>query len=192
MHFRRIASFVLGAWVVGSLFALYVSSSTSSTTERILAMPPPEIGKMMTLSNAEQMKGVLGYYGAEQVRSCLRDWGLLQLLIGPLMLFLLVRASHVNRLMLGVCGAMFILAIFSSFVLWPEVGYLGPGLHFSPGWSANRVRYLALHLTYTILEALKIALGLGLAMYLFTYKTHPRPVVPVEEEEIGGPVEESN
>ena len=192
MHFRRIASFVLGAWVVGSLFTLYLSSSTSSTTEKILAMPPPEIGKMMTLLNAEQMKGLLGYYGAEQVRSCLNDWGLLQLLIGPLMLFLLVRASHVNRLMLGVCGAMFILAIFSSFVLWPEVDYLGRGLHFSPGWSANRARHLALHLTYTILEALKIALGLGLAAYLFTYKTHTRPAVPVGEEEIGQPAEASN
>ena len=192
MHFRRIASFVLGAWLVGSLFALYLSSGTWSATEKILTLPPPEIGKIMTQLSVEQMKGLLGYHSAELVRSCLRDWGLLQLVVGPLMLFLMLRARHVNRLILGVCGAMFIVAIFSSFVLWPEVDYLGRGLQFAPGWSANRARYLALHLTYTILEVLKIPFGVVLAVYLFTYKTHARPAAPVEEEEIGSAADAGN
>lgn len=184
MHYRRVASFILGAWVIGSLFALYITSDSWSAVDRIFQMPPPQIAEMTAALHPDQMQLLLRYYGAEQARICLHDWGIIQLLLGPLLIVLLLRARHVSRLMLGVAGAMLIFGAFSSFVLLPEIAYLSRILHFSAGWSGDRARYLALHLTYFVLEALKLALAMALAVYLFAYRKHARPTVavPVEEE----------
>jgi hypothetical protein len=194
MHLRRIASFVLGAWLAGSLFALYLSTNTTSAAETVLSLSPlpPQVTTMMKTLGADQMKMLVGFEAAEQSRYYLTDWGNFQLLWGPLLFLALLASRKVNRLMLGVCGAMFVLALFSTLVLLPELHYLSRNLHFSDGWSSDRARYLVLHATYVVLEALKTAMGLLLAGYLFSFRKRPAPVVAAASGETGPAVEVSD
>jgi hypothetical protein len=184
MHLRRVASFVLGAWIVGSLFALYIASQSGIAAEKVVHFPPPELRSMIQTLGTDKAASLLHYHGAEQSRAYVHDWGRLQLLLGPALLLILAFATRISRLALGLCGAMIVFAAFSSLILVPEIDYLERGLEFASGWSANRARYLALRGTFTVLETLKMTLGFALAAYLFLYKTR-RFRAAVEEAEVG-------
>jgi hypothetical protein len=172
MHLRRVASFLLGAWIAGSLFALYIASNSGVAAERVIRLPPPELRPVIEALGADKAASLLHFNGAEQGRLYLHDWGRLQLLLGPALVAILAFSTRISRLALGLGGAMLVFAAFSSLFLVPEVDYLGRGLEFAPGWSADRARYLALQGTFSVLEVLKMALGFALAAYLFLYKTH--------------------
>jgi hypothetical protein len=182
MHLRRIACFVLGAWIVGSAFAIYIATQSGSATELVMHFPPPEVNKMIQNLGADQTRQLLHYYGGEQTRLYLEAWGRFQLLLGFAVLLLLARSTRSNRLTLAMCGAMIVFAAFSHLVLVPEINYLARGLNFASGWSANRARYLALRGTFTVLEVLKLSLGCVLAGYLFIYRMR-RPLVAADEDE---------
>jgi hypothetical protein len=182
MHLRRIASFVLGAWIIGSVFAIYIAAHSGLAADKIMRLPPPQVIKMVQTLGEDPVRMLLRYEGGEQTHLYLQDWGRLQLLLGPALLLLLAASTHNNRLTLGLCGAMIVFAAFSHLVLIPEIEYLAGGLNFAPGWSANRARYLALRGTFTGLEVLKLALGSALAAYLFLYKMR-RPLIGVDEDE---------
>jgi hypothetical protein len=182
MHLRRIACFVLGAWIVGSVFAIYITAQSGSATDPVMQLPPPEVNKMIQTLGADQTRMLLHYHGAEQTRLYIAAWGRLQFLLGFFALLLLAASTRSNRLTLALCGAMLVFAAFSHLVLVPEINYLARGLNFASGWSANRARYLALRGTFTALEVLKLSLGCLLAGYLFVYKRR-RPSVAADEDE---------
>jgi hypothetical protein len=65
---------------------------------------------------------------------------------------------------------MLVLAGFACFALAPEIHFLRSRVDLA-SWSADRARYLALRGTFVVVESIKLALGLCLAVYLFVYKT---------------------
>ncbi len=182
MHLRRIACFVLGSWIVGSIFAIYIAAQSGSAIDPLLRFPPPEVKKMVETLGIDQTRLLLTFHGAEQTARYLLAWGRIQLLFGVAVLFLLVRSTRHHRLTLAVCAAMIVFAAFSHLVLLPEINYLARGLTFASGWSGNRARYLALRGAFTLIEVLKLSLGCGLAGYLFVYKQR-RPLVTADEDE---------
>lgn len=182
MHLRRIACFVLGAWIVGSIFAIYIAAQSGSAIDPILRFPPPEVKKMTDTLGFDQARLLLSYHGVEQTGRYLLAWGRLQLFFGVAVLLLLIRSTRNHRMTLAMCAAMIIFAAFSHLVLLPEINYLARGLTFATGWSGNRARYLALRGTFTALEVLKLSLGCALAGYLFIYKLR-RPIVTADEDE---------
>ena len=47
MHFNRFAAFLLGAWLLGSLFMALVATQTFAIVDRVLGARPPETTKMI-------------------------------------------------------------------------------------------------------------------------------------------------
>ncbi len=170
MHLRRVASFILGAWIVGSLFMGYIAVQNATTADRLLSAPPLEVGKMIQALGPEKVRALLQYQGAEQNRNYFEFWERMQLALGFILLLLLVFATRVSRIAMALCGAMIVFAGFAHFVLTPEINYIGRGVDFASGWSGGHKRVWVLRATYTGLEILKLSIGCALAGYLFLFK----------------------
>lgn len=184
MHLRRVSSFVLGAWIVGSLLVAAILYETSGSTERILGAAPAPIAKLVEKSGSDQIRQLMHYQASELSRAYLARWEMSELGIGVVLLLLLVFSTHVNRLAIALCGSMIVFAAFGHFVLSPEINYIGRAIEFEQAWSGQRARYLALQGTYSGLAALKVLLGCILAGYLFVFRARPmRPTVPVPDPE---------
>ena len=82
MHLRRIAAFVLGAWIVGSLFMAYITAQNSHSVEAVFQRAPLEVSKTVQAVGAAQVALLLRYQTAEQNRRLSRAWGLAQLVMG--------------------------------------------------------------------------------------------------------------
>ncbi len=149
MHLRRVACFVLGAWIIGSLFVAYIAVQNETTADRLLGAPPPEFGKMIQAVGLDKMRLLLQFQAAEQTRYYLDFWERSQLVLGPLLLLLLIFATRVSRIAIAACGMMIIFAGFAHFVLTPEINYVGRGIDFGAGWSADHRRFWVLRGTYT-------------------------------------------
>ncbi len=182
MHLRRIACFVLGAWIFGSLFLGYISLENADTADRLLGAPPPDLNRMVQKLGLENVRTILSYQGAEASWLYSDVWERIQIGFGLLLIVLLLFATRISRIALALCAVMIVFATFAHLVLRPEIDYLGRGLDFAPAYASGHRRLSALRTAYTALEILKIGVGCGLAGYLFVFKTrHARPAPDVQE-----------
>lgn len=187
MHLRRAAAFLLGAWIVGCLFMMYIDTNGSQSADLIIANPPAELAKTVKAVGTDAVAQLLSHHQAELTRQFMRAWGILQFFFGASLIVLLIYATHVNRLAIGLAAAMLIMAIFGYFALAPEITFLARKLEFTTGWSANRARYLALRGTFVIIEVVKLLMGCVLSGYLFMLKgprVARRP--ELDDEELAG------
>lgn len=184
MHLRRVSSFVLGAWIAGSLLVAVMVYDSSRSADSILQSVPQPLAKAMEKWDSGQVRQLVHYQAAELARTYLARWELMELALGAILLLLLVFSTRVSRLAIALCAAMMLFAAFAHFILRPEIDYIGKAVDLEQGWSGQRARYLALQGVYSGLQALKILLGCVLAGYLFVFKTHTmRPTVPVPDPE---------
>ena len=174
MHLRRIAAFLLGAWIAGSLFMAYIAHENSRGAAAVLGRAPAAVSKTVQSVGPAQAALLMAFQAAEQNRRLTRVWGAAQAAIGLALMALLAIGPRVNRLAVGLCGVMLVMAVFSHFVLAPEINFLVRGLSPASGWTENRARYLALNGTYLLMEGIKLALGCVLAGSVFTYKPRRR------------------
>lgn len=168
MHYRRLASFVLGAWIASSVL-LVVLMNRVRDVDPWLQSPPPEMSRAVEELKPAQARIVLRWQAWDQERKVGYWWGAAQLILGPLSAWLLLLSTRVSRVAIGAMVSMVVLACFSSFAVLPELTYSGRALDLASGWSADRVRYLLLHALYLGMEGLKVLLGTGVGIYLFTY-----------------------
>ncbi len=171
MHLRRLASFLLGVWLAGTIVVAVIAIENTSSADRILRAPAPEVRKLVLATSSERVHLLLRHQGWEQNRLFLSAWGFAQLAIGAALAGLFLLSKRVNRIAVWVCGAMVVLGGFGQFVILPELTYIGRALDFVQGWSGDRARYYVLQLVFGGIEALKFALASGLALYLFVYHT---------------------
>lgn len=173
MHYRRIAAFLIGAWILGSGFLALIATQNTDIAERVLQLTPPDVIKSTEATGRDAVQSILRFEAAEQNRSYLSLWELCQILIGVLMLGALTLSSQVNRIALIVGSSMVMVVCFMHFALTPEMRYLGRLQAFTPVANGH-TRYLLLKALYTGLEGFKLLLGCGIAGYLFVFKPKPR------------------
>ena len=189
MHLRRAAAFVLGAWIIGCLFMAYIDSQGSNSVAVVLSRPTVEVAKIVQTLGQDKAAALLRYHASEEQRRYSESWGIAQVVIGCGLIALLVYATRVNQLAIGLGAAMLVLAGFAYFALAPEIHYLRGRIDIS-SWSADRARYLALRGIFVVVEIIKLALGCCLAVYLFVYKT-PRNAKRPEQSPLSIAVESS-
>lgn len=175
MHHRRIASFLAGLWVAGSLFMAFVAIQNFRGADRILAAPSPAAAKIIQTLGHDQARMFLRYQAAEENREYFDIWETSQIAIGLILTAVLALGTSVNRMMLIVCGTMILLVVFMHFVLTPEITYIGRNLDFIPPDAGGRSRFWVLHGLYSGLELLKLLLACILIGYLFVFKTKVKP-----------------
>ena len=168
MHYTRIAAFLLGAWLLGNLFMMFVATQNFQTVDRVLKSPPVEAGKMIQSLGQENARQLLRHLVGEENRFFFENWELAQLILGAaLTAFFLFGVK--NRLLAGFSGAMLILTLFQHFKVTPELAWLGRSIEFLP-WTAEslaRDQFWRMHGLNAAIEIAKLLLAMATGGFLF-------------------------
>src|SRR6201986_3884670 len=100
MHRYRIAAFLTGCLILGSLFMIFVATQNFGTVDRVLAAPPHEAAQMVQTLGPENARLLLRYLAGEENRLFFTSWELAQIALGVL-LTAIVLLFIKNRLLAG-------------------------------------------------------------------------------------------
>jgi len=168
MHHTRIAAFLLGCLLLGSLFLTFVATRNFRAVDAVLQAPPPEASKMIQTLGQQNARQLLRYLAGEENRSYFETWELTQIVIGIALTGILLFGVK-NRLLASLTGAMLILALFQHFKITPDMLWLGRSIDFVPPAveSQSRDQFWKLHGIYSGIEVVKMLLAVIGAGFLF-------------------------
>ncbi len=179
MHWHRIAAFLSGCLILGSLFMIFVATQNFGTVDRVLAAPPQEAAQMFQTLGPENARLLLRYLAGEENRLFFTSWELAQIGLGVLLTAALLLAIK-NRVLAGMAGAMVIIALFQHFRVTPEMIALGRLVDFGGGaGSAAYSQFWRLHGLYGVLEVVKLLLLIVVAAILL-FGRRAKEQAPVE------------
>jgi hypothetical protein len=179
MHRHRIAAFLAGCLILGSLFMIFVATQNFGAVDRVLAAPPHEATQMFQTLGPENARLLLRYLAGEENRLFFTTWELAQIALGALLTAVLLIGIK-SRLLAGLTGAMLILALFQHFRVTPEMIALGRLVDFGGGTSsAAYSQFWRLHGLYGALEVVKLVLLIVVAGILL-FVRRPKTPEPVE------------
>lgn len=157
MHRHRVAAFLMGCLILGSLFMIFVATQNFGTVDRVLAMAPPQAAQMFQTLGPENARLLLRYFAGETNQVFFTSWELAQIGLGVLLTAILLLAIK-NRLMAGLTGVMVIVALFQHLRVTPEMIALGRLIEFGGEGSAAYSQFYRLHGLYGVLEVVKLVL----------------------------------
>ena len=168
MHHPRIAAFLLGALLLGSLFLVFAATRNFRAVDVVLNSPPPEASKMIQTLGHDHARQLLRYLAGEENRGYFEAWELAQILLGiALAAFLLFGVE--KRLLAGLAGAMLVLTLFQHFKITPDLLWMGRSIDFLPAAAESQARdqFWKLHGIYSDIEIAKMLLEVTIAGFLF-------------------------
>ena len=171
MHTRRIAAFLLGAWLFGTVLMAVVARESFAAIEGVLARPATQTGGMIRVLGADNARLLLHYYAAWERQILLNYWEWTEIVVGIALAAILFATKHTNRIVASGAAVMLLLVLFLHFVIAPEVGFIERNLAAQP---ASERSAGMLGGVYAALEAVKFLIGAVLAVYLFTFKNGSR------------------
>src|ERR1700722_10983742 len=131
MHHTRIAAFLLGSLLLGSLFLVFVATHNFRAVDAVLDAPPPEASKMIQTLGHQNARQLLRYLAGEENRSYFETWELTQIVLGVALTSILLFGVE-NRLLASLAGAMLVLALFQHFKITPDMLWLERSIDFAP------------------------------------------------------------
>jgi hypothetical protein len=176
VHTRRIATFLLGAWLGGSVFMAFVATYNLRSAGDLLYSPIDSVQQSVRTLGNEPARLLLRHHAAEINRALFRYWENGQLLLGLTLMAFLLLATERRILPPVLCGIMLAVVLFQHFGVIPELIYRGREGDFPPGNTAMGVqtRVWALHQVYVGVECVKLLTGAVLAGFLFAFRTRRR------------------
>jgi hypothetical protein len=102
MHRYRIAAFLTGCLILGSLFMIFVATQNFATVDRVLAALPQEAKQMFQTLGPENARLLLRYLAGEENRLFFTSWELAQIALGALLTAILLLA--VKSAQAAECG----------------------------------------------------------------------------------------
>jgi len=175
VHSTRLATFLLGAWIAGSLLLDLVSLQNLRLAGQLLNSAIPPASEILQNAGREQMRLLLHHFAAEQYRYYFSLWGLIQI-PGALLLAAVLYFAAEKRIMPQLlCGLMLVLVLF-QFAIDPELIYRGREADFPPGSQSlgTQARGWVLTEIWIGVEVVKLLMGAGLANYMFAFKSRRR------------------
>jgi hypothetical protein len=168
MHHSRIAAFLLGCWLLGSLFLTSVATCNFHTVDAVLTSSPPEAAKMIQTLGDQNARELLYSLAGEENRGYFEAWELAQFVFGTALVGSLLFGIE-KRLLAGLAGAMLILTLFQHFIITPDLSWMGRSIDFTPSSMESQVRdqFWKLHGIYSGLELVKMLLAVAIACFLF-------------------------
>ena len=163
MH-SRIAAFLAGCWVLGSLFMLFVATENFKAVDRVLASSPQRAAAMLETLGPDDSRSLLRYLASEENRFYFQTWEIAQLVLGVALTGFLLFGMN-SRLLAGLAGAMVILAAFQHFTLTPEMISWGRLIDFQRPAVPTHARdmFWRLHGLYGGIEVVKLLMALVIA-----------------------------
>jgi len=167
MHHARIATFLLGAWLFGSLFLAFAATRNFHTVDAVLGSPPTEASKMIQTLGEGNARQLLRYLAGEENRGYFETWELVQLALGAALTGILLFGVE-RRMLAGLAGAMLALTLFEHLKITPELIPMGRSIVFVPasGQSEAHAQFGKLHGIYGGIEVLKMLLAVTITGFL--------------------------
>jgi hypothetical protein len=177
MHTRRMAAFLLGAWLGGSLLMILIQVENLRFTASLLTTPSDQAADLMTKTGPRQnVEMLMRYQAAEQNRRYSYVWEEAQFGLALTLGGCLFLGTQRRIFPMVFCGLMLLMVVFQHLGVTPELAYRGRAADFPPGNTAYGVqtRVWALDQVYAWIEGTKLVLGVLLAGYLFIFRARGR------------------
>jgi hypothetical protein len=176
VHTRRIATFLLGAWIAGSVFMGCVAAFNLRSASDLLSSPMEPVRKSVGALGDESARLLLRHHAAEINRALFDYWEDAQFALGVALGLFLFLGTERRILPAVLCALMLGIVVFQHFGILPELIYRGREADFPPGnaIAAARARVWRLHQVYVGVEIAKLLIGGVLASYLFAFRTRRR------------------
>lgn len=171
---RRIATFILGAWLgCALLMGTLVLSATGSAAESLqdIGVGGDVIVEQIGPAAAEDL---MQYQSWEQLRRQWRTWEEAQFLLAGFLVVCFLFSSNGRIVSLLLTGAMVAVLIFQYFGVFADLQQRSRTADFAEAGSSAPSDAVSLVEFYGGLEAVKILLGGVLASYLFAQTTSSR------------------
>src|SRR4051812_45116595 len=110
MNIRCFASWLLGAWIAGSLFMIMVATQNFRSVDRLVAAPGSAASRVEQMGPAEA-RTFLRYQVSEQNRWYFETWEKVQLAIGAILLVVAWTKLSDRRIFPLLATAMFVLLL---------------------------------------------------------------------------------
>ena len=159
MHYQRIAAFLLGAWILGSLFMIFVATQNFASVDRVLAGPQSQ-QTVRTLGVAPA-RALLRDMAGQENQLFFVNWERAELVLGVLLAAVLLLGAG-SRAQAGLSGALLILVTIQHFGVTPEM--LSLSQHLDNAATADQ--FGKLHAIYGIMEVVKLIGAVFLAVLL--------------------------
>jgi hypothetical protein len=167
MHFIRLASLCMGAWLAGTIL-VWVVNQNSPIIEGLVQKPSREASKVMVKLSQPEGRAVLRHFAAELDRRLRKNWEMVEIGLGLTVLISLFWGSGGKRYPGVLCVLMLGCVGFLHWFVGPEMEKLAPAADFVQDSqpSVTRDRYRSLSQAYSITVAVKLALGSVLVLGL--------------------------
>ncbi len=168
MHTRRLCSLLLGAWLAGSLFMVWVATHNLGNVDPMMANPGMQAQRHIRDIGPDRVRMLMRFQAGELNRYYFETWEVAEIILGIVLAVTLLFATNGNRLMMALAGGMIAIPLIQHFTITPQILELGRGLDFATPdqMQAERQSFWGYHNFYSMLEIVKIALGFGLAARL--------------------------
>ena len=172
MHTRRVATFILGVWLGGSLMMLLLQTANLHFTASLLATPSDQAAEFLKHGAQQDYALMMHYQAAEQNRRYEDIWEDVEFGLGAILAATLFLGTQRRIFPMAICGLMLVMLIFEHVGVTPSLGYRGRETDFPPGNAAvdALVRMYALGQIFAWVEGSKLVLGILLAGYLFIFR----------------------
>ena len=161
MHFIRLASICMGAWLAGNILVLVIANQNSPAIEALLRRPSREASKVMVKLAPGETRVLLRHFSAGMDRWLRRQWEIVEIGLGLTVLISLFLGSSGKRYPGVLCVLMLSCVCFLHWFVRPEMEKLAPAVDFVQDTQASvmRDRYRSLSQAYSTTVAIKLALG---------------------------------
>jgi FtsH-binding integral membrane protein len=175
MHIRRLATFLLGAWLACSLLLVLVAARNLTAADRLVAAHPTSAASSVEILGENGAQTFLRIQASELNRYYFETWEWAQLALGVILLVTLVASSSGRRSGVLLCFFMLLTVVVVHFGLTPQVTRLGRLLDVIPPDqpSPERHRLWSYNTAYSVVEGIKYLFGLMLLSSLLRRHAGP-------------------
>lgn len=176
MHTRRLASFLLGGWIAGSFFVIFIAIQNFQGIDQLLETRLEPLAKLLDKVGRDNARALLRHQAAQLNDHLFQRWEQIQIVLGMVLIGCLIFATHRRMMPILLASLMLAMVVFLEIAISPEIAWLGRGIEFlAPAAAADQGRRLhAMQQIYGATEAAKLIVGGILAAYLFVFRVGPR------------------
>jgi len=185
IQFRRLAAFLTGAWLAGSLLTDAAAIANSRAVEQFLADPGIPAAELIHNVGRENTQMLLRRAAEEANDWLLEQWEWIQLGIGLCLLLVFIFGTRPPKIPIVLCLLMMILGASERFALTPNLIRLGRVIDFLPSDPKlpDRVSFELFRKAYLGVEGAKLLLAVAVAGILII-RRQPDPAMFAREAEL--------
>lgn len=168
MHTRRLATFLLGAWLIGSLFMAFVATQSLAGVDHILRGHHLQVSKVKESIGGDTTRQLLRFQAGRLNRHLFAGWEAVQLGIAGALLTTAVFSPRRSKTLLAGGAVMTLIVLVMAFYLTPAMTRMAPAFEFLSAGSVTpeRESFGRLHGAYFVCEAFKLVIGLVVSVRL--------------------------